>query len=406
MTAIGIDVSKGKSTIVIEQLTPKGNSRILLPPTDFAHTQTGLDTLITTIKSLTMHEPALKAVLEATGHYHQPILNALTDADIPTTLLNPLLIHNYQNNSVRKIKTDKADAAKIARYALDNWFNLHVYIPPETIRQQIRMVSRQYNLHIKTAHTLENNLICLLDSTFPNLQKLFTSQKRKDGTQKWVDFAQTFWHADMVSQQTESAFITQYMAWCMQHGYKFSPAKARQIYIASQNHPPMLPCSAHTKLLITTAALSVAGISKSLAALKAELTALAAKLPKYPAVIAMYETGPLTAAQLIAEIGDLRRFHKKTALAAFAGIDPLPRQSGKYEQKSTKTSKRGSPALRRTLFQIVCTYLRHSPEHEAVYQFIDKKRAEGKPYFVYMTAAANKFLRIYYARVLAFLDGA
>ena len=34
-----------------------------------------------------------------------------------------------------------------------------------------------------------------------------------------------------------------------------------------------------------------------------------------------------------------------------------------------------------------------------MYQFLDKKRAEGKPYFVYMTAAQNKFLRIYYARV-------
>ena len=44
-------------------------------------------------------------------------------------------------------------------------------------------------------------------------------------------------------------------------------------------------------------------------------------------------------------------------------------------------------------------YLRLKPQNEAVYQFLDKKRAEGKPYYVYMTAGANKFLRIYYARV-------
>ena len=67
--------------------------------------------------------------------------------------------------------------------------------------------------------------------------------------------------------------------------------------------------------------------------------------------------------------------------------------------KSNPTTKRGSPHLRKTLYQIVCTYLRKAPFDEPVYQFLDKKRAEGKPYFVYMTAAQNKFLRIYYARV-------
>ena len=74
-------------------------------------------------------------------------------------------------------------------------------------------------------------------------------------------------------------------------------------------------------------------------------------------------------------------------------------ESGKHISKSNPTTKRGSPHLRKTLYQIVCTYLRKAPADEPVYQFLDKKRAEGKPYFVYMTAAQNKFLRIYYARV-------
>lgn len=55
--------------------------------------------------------------------------------------------------------------------------------------------------------------------------------------------------------------------------------------------------------------------------------------------------------------------------------------------------------MRKTLFQVVSVYLKRSPADEPVYQFLDKKRAEGKPYHVYMTAASNKLLRIYYARV-------
>ena len=104
-----------------------------------------------------------------------------------------------------------------------------------------------------------------------------------------------------------------------------------------------------------------------------------------------YGVGEVTAAQLMAEIGDVRNFPRRSSLAGFAGIDPEVDQSGKMNSKSDPSTKRGSPHLRKTLFQIMTD--------EAVYRFLDKKRAEGKPYYVYMTAGANKFLRIYYARV-------
>ena len=130
----------------------------------------------------------------------------------------------------------------------------------------------------------------------------------------------------------------------------------------------------------------------TLAALRAEMTRLAQQLPEYDTVRAMYGVGETTAAQLMAEIGDVRRFPRRSSIVAFAGIDPAVAQSGKQEAQSTATTKRGSP------------HLRKAPEDEQVYQFLDKKRGKGKPYFVYMTAAQNKFLRIYYARVKECLE--
>jgi len=100
----------------------------------------------------------------------------------------------------------------------------------------------------------------------------------------------------------------------------------------------------------------------------------------------------------------VRRFDNRGSIVAFAGIDPSVNESGSYESKSNPASKRGSSHLRKTLFQVVDTYCKKSPADEPVYQFLDKKRSEGKPYYVYMTAAANKFLRIYYARVKEFLN--
>ena len=72
--------------------------------------------------------------------------------------------------------------------------------------------------------------------------------------------------------------------------------------------------------------------------------------------------------------------------------------------RSRSISKRGSSALRRTLFLVMSVILQRSPADEPVYQFMDRKRAEGKPYRVYMMASANKFLRIYYATVKNYLD--
>lgn len=134
-----------------------------------------------------------------------------------------------------------------------------------------------------------------------------------------------------------------------------------------------------------------------------QLDSLARQLPEYGTVIDMFGVGKILGPQLMAEVGDTRRFRNHRAITAFAGLDAPPHQSGTVDVKSRNISKRGSAQLRKTLFQIIKCYLLLQPQNEPVYQFLDKKRSEGKPYFVYMMAAANKFLRIYYARVNAIL---
>lgn len=118
----------------------------------------------------------------------------------------------------------------------------------------------------------------------------------------------------------------------------------------------------------------------------------------------MFGVGPTLGPQLMAEIGDVRRFHSKKALVAFAGIDAPPYQSGEMNVRSRSISKRGSSSLRRTLFLVMGVLLQNKPLDNPVYLFMDKKRIEGKPYKVYMMASANKFLRVYYATVKAYLE--
>ena len=64
----------------------------------------------------------------------------------------------------------------------------------------------------------------------------------------------------------------------------------------------------------------------------------------------------------------------------------------------------GSSHLRKMLFQIMDCYIKTAPLDEPIYQFLDRKRIEGKHYYCYMTAGSAKFLRIYYAKVSQILN--
>ena len=247
-------------------------------------------------------------------------------------------------------------------------------------------------------------LLSLLDTTFPDANRLFTSPPRADGSEKWVDFVATFWHCECVCGRSEKAFTTQYQKWCRKHGYNFSEDKALDIYASACRHFGVIPKTDTAKLLVEQAISQLQTTSAALAALKQEMQSLAASLPEYPVVMEMFGVGPTLGPQLIAEIGDVRRFHSKKALVAFAGIDAPPYQSGQIDVRSRSISKRGSASLRRTLFLVMGVLLQCAPMDEPVYQFMNKKRSEGKPYRVYMMASANKFLRIYYASVKAYLD--
>ena len=397
MNAVGIDVSKGKS--MVAALRPMGEVALL--PQEFLHTEVGLEQMAYAIIALGENT---RVIMEATGRYHEPVAAALHEYGIYVCVLNPLFIKQSGGGSIRKVKTDKADAMKIAKYGLDNWVDLREYTPMDTVRQQLKLCSRQYNLYMKTVVSLQNNLISLTDKTFPGVNELFSSPERADGHQKWVDFVMTFWHCDCICRVSEKAFTERYQKWCKRKGYYFSAEKALDVYAGSCGHFTTLPKNDNTKLLITTAAQQLLAGKTTLAALRAEMTRLAKQLPEYDTVRAMYGVGETTAAQLMAEIGDVRRFERKQSLVAFAGIDPMPNQSGDKNVRSNKSSKRGSPYLRKTLFNIMGIYLKCSPQDEPVYQFLDHKRSEGKPFYVYMTAASNKFLRRYYAQVRDYLS--
>ena len=392
MNAVGIDVSKGKSTVTIR----RPGDVVLMPPRDIPHTKSAINELIKQIQSL---DGETKACMEHTGRYYEPLAAWLSDAGIFVSAVNPVLIRDFADDSLRSPKTDKADSKKIARYTLDRWAKLKQYGSMDKTRNQLKTMNRQFSFFMAQKTAMKNKLIALLDQSYPGATDLFDSPARSDGSQKWVDFVYTYWHVDCVRGKSLSAFTEHYRKWCKHKGYNFSAEKAEKVYEASCDLIAVFPKDDNTKMLIRQAVAMLNTASETVENLRIKMDETASALPEYPVVMAMNGVGSTLGPQLMAEIGDVTRFTHREALTAFAGVDPGKNDSGKHVQKSVRTSKKGSPHLRRTLFQIMDGLIKRSPIDDPVYVFMDKKRAQGKPYYVYMTAGANKFLRIYYGRV-------
>lgn len=397
MNSVGIDISKGRSTIAV--MRPFGE--VVFSPFEVSHTESELSALAGRLKSL---DGETRVVMEATGNYHAPVAKLLHDAGLYVSVVNAKLVHDYSNNELRRVKTDRKDAVKLANYGLDRWLTLPRYVPDEDTRLLLKNCYRQYKQYSKVQTVLKNNLISLLDTTFPNANRLFNSPARADGSEKWVDFVAEFWHSECVCKRSEKAFVNKYQRWCRKNGYYFSEEKAHAIYEEANGHIGVMPKTETTKLLVEQAVSQLRATSAALAVLKKEMQSLSAQLPEYSVVMDMFGVGPTLGPQLMAEIGDVRRFYSKKALVAYAGLDAPPNDSGEVIGRHKSMSKIGASSLRRTLFLVMSVYLQTSPLDDPVYQFMDRKRAEGKPYRVYMMASANKFLRIYYATVKAHLE--
>lgn len=395
MNAVGIDVSKGKSIVAV--LRPFGE--IVASPFDVSHSPKELSELVTLLKTL---DGDTKVVMEYTGNYYLPIALFLRNNGLFVSVVNPILVKDYSTKSltVRKVKTDKKDSLKLASFALDRWKELSPFSAQSEARLLLKSYNRQYNQYNKLKVMLKNNLIALLDQTFPGANTLFSTPTRKaDGHEKWGDFVLKYPHAECISKKSLSSFSKSYLSWWSKFGYNFSERKSRTVYDFACNCSPSLSFTESTALLVSNAISQLNCINETLASLTSEMNKIAATLPEYCTVMSMFGVGSVLGSQLIAEIGDVTRFSNKKALVGFAGLDASPFQSGNFNPQSRSISKRGSAALRKTLFQIMSVILQNSPTNNSVFRFMDKKCAEGKHYFVYMTAAANKFLRIYYARV-------
>lgn len=391
MISVGIDVSKGKSTICIL----KSYGEVLYSPYEIYHTETDLSELANNI--LRFNEEA-KVVMEATSYYHLPVLNYLKEKGIFVSVINPLIMKKYVSMTLRKGKTDKMDSIKIANYGIDNWFRLEEYQVTDEIYSELKLLGRQYIHYIKMRIESKLTLTNMLDKTMPGIKSLLKNNSENPERDKLNDFVEEYWHFDNITKKSEKQFINSYLKWTKKKGYHQNETKAKQIYALASEGIPIISSSTPSTKMLVLESVRVLRV-RTLNIILTQMRELARGLKEYRVVKEMAGVGETLAPRLIAEIGDVRRFKNGKSLIAYAGIDAPPYESGTFIGTKRKISKRGSAILRKTGYEVMKCIKSNKPREDSVYQFMIKKEAEGKPLKVAKIAALNKFLRIYYARV-------
>lgn len=394
MYSVGIDISKSKSTVAI--VAP--NRKVIRAPFEIPHTEAGLSALT---EEMSVLHGEVRIVMEATGTYHLPVLNYLKGKSFFVSIVNPVIIQKYAALNIRRAKTDRIDAFNIACFGIDCWHRLADFSPSDETYAELRLLSRQYLHYMALLKDAKLNLTHLMDQVLPGIKPMLKSQTRASGKNILCDFVQKFWHVDIITKMHVQKFIATYATWAKKTGHHSNETKARGLYAnALEAIPTLSSRTPSTKMLVLEAVYALQHAERTLAVILARMQQLAKNLKEYTTVRAMPGVGDTLAPRIIAEIGDIRRFHSGSALVAFAGIDAPPYQSGNIHMTNRHISKRGSSYLRRTGYEIMqCIKITKPSQDDAVYRFMMKKESEGKPKKVAKVAAFNKFLRIYYARV-------
>ena len=393
MIAVGIDVSKSKSTVAI--LDSYGT--VLATPFNMAHTQPEMNALVSRLKEF---EEPVTILLEYTGHYHYPVLKKLQEEGFPVCVVNPYQMKKYGDVEIHKAKTDKKDALRIATYALEKSYKLVPYSFMEQKYEDLKFLSRQYDQRITFVAKLKVQLINLLDQTMPGITKFLALKSRNPEKSALMLFIKRYKSFDEIQRMGKTRFLSTYATLMKKTTDRYAPQKGLAIYelardsITTRGEDPYIWSAQDQCVDLLATAQNAAD------EIITQMQNIAETIPEYKVLRAMNGVGDRLGPVILAEIGDIRRFHSAKALNSFAGNDAPPYQSGQFESRNRHISKRGSSALRKACFEVMQALKLTKPQDDPVYQFILKKEQEGKPYNVAKMAGVNKFLRIYYARAM------
>lgn len=382
MFYLGIDI--GKRTHVASVMNDTG--KVVLKGFSFPNTLEGSHSLLTCLNTISDDPSHFLTGMEATGHYWLALFSFLEEADYFVHVINPIQTDGWRKGTeIRKRKTDIIDSVLIADLIRYGSFEDTTLANEDMF--SLRQLTRYRSYLVGTAGDFKRKIIAVLDQVFPEYDTIFSKVGVFGKASK----------AALLEYSTPDAFneIT-------------AETLAETLRLASRNRVGLIKAEALKKVASNSFGIRFAqdaftfqlrSMIEQLNFLEAQIKQTEEEINQLMASInSVIETipgiGPITGATILGEIGDVHKFSNPKKLVAYAGIDASVSQSRQFDATHNVMSKRGSPYLRKALFQAALVASRSDPVLKAFYE---KKRSEGKHHLTAIGAVSRKLCYIIHA---------
>ena len=378
MIFVGIDVAKDKHDCFITNT----DGEVLFKSFTITNNLDGFEDLYQKIESVMEDVSKVKVGLEATGHYSYNLLGYLLDKGLPTYVINPLHTNLYRKSlSLRQTKTDKVDAHTIASMLMSD-VNLKSYSDTSYHNEELKSLTRYRFDKVKERAQLKQSISRLVCILFPELEKLVPTLHQNSVYELLYEFPGAKHvanaHLTRLSNLVKTASKGHYTK---DTAITFREAARTSI---GSNMPAKSLELKHTIKLIRELDAEIEEIENEIKIIMDEINSPILSIPGIS-----YRMG----AMIIAEIGDFSKFDSPDKILAFAGMSPSTYQSGQLDNCYARMEKRGSRYLRYALYNATAYVCLWDPTFKA---YLAKKRSEGKHYYVALSHATKKLIRVIY----------
>lgn len=380
MFYLGIDI--GKNNHVASLIDEKGKT--IFRAFSFSNTNDGGNSLLDKLNPFISSVSDVGIGIEATGHYWLFIYSFLIEKGFVVNVINPLQTDGWRKGiEIRKRKTDIIDSLLIADLIRYGDFVETSLSDEDTM--SLRNLSRFRNYLVSSISDLKRKTICVLDQVFPEYQSVFSNIFGQSSKEILLNLSTPSDYENITAEQLEKVFskIT----------FKnFASNKINQLSKITKNSFGISFCLDSFKFQLKLLIEQINFIEEQVKDIENQISIILDKINSPITTIPGIST--VTGATILGEIGDISRFSSPAKLVAYAGLDATVTQSGEYKSTNNKMSKRGSPYLRKAIFQAALVASNCDPVFNAFYQ---KKRTEGKHHLTAIGAVARKLSYIIHA---------
>jgi len=376
MIYVGIDIAKLNH--FASAISSDGE--ILMEPFKFTNDADGFQLLTSKLESLALQDDSLIIGLESTAHYGDNLVRYLVASYFKVCVLNPIKTSSMRKNNIRKTKTDKVDTYIIAKTLMmqDSYRFVSFY---DLDLMDLKQLGRFRQKTIKQRTRLKIQLVSYVDQVFPELQYFFKSGLHQKAVYALLKEAPT--PRDIASMHMTHL---SHLLVTASHGH-FKKEQAKELRVLAQKSVGANDSSLSIQITHTIAQIEL--LDSQLERVEAEMTGIM----KFndSVIMTIPGIGYINGGMILGEIGNIHRFSNPSKLLAFAGLDPSVYQSGNFQAKQTRMSKRGSRVLRYALMNAAHNVVKNNATFKAYY---NAKIAEGRTHYNALGHCAGKLVRI------------